>query len=262
MKIFLSGTENITNFIDYKMKFNLNSFFYARKNIPLFKKVRDNTELLLVDSGAFSFLTGNHNINWDKYVDEYIEFIQEIKSDNILGYIEMDVDRIIGLPRVEEYRKKINKASDGKVIPVWHKERGIENFKNMCKEHSGGVIAVVGRKDIDILDHQFNIFLEYAWSKGCRIHALAMTKKKIIDKVPFDYVDSTSWLLGAMRYGRLEGKKLNWLDTEKRKELMVYLYRQGMNQQTYYENKWKYYEDSWKKGLKEDVCLLQKETQE
>lgn len=251
MKIFLSGTEHVSNYFSEPMKYNLNSYYYIRKDLPDFEKTLAASELVLVDSGAFTVIHGGgRHIDWDKYVEEYIAFIKKYDCAKILGFIEIDIDIIVGLDKVEEYRKMLNKASPGKIIPVWHKTRGIEKYKDMCKEHSGGIVAVPGRANSDIRVDQFDIFLNYAWSKNCRLHALAMTKKKVLDKIPFDYVDSTSWLLGAMKFGNYKGMKITKdLSSEKRKELYCFLYKHGINLQTHYENKWKYYEDGYKRGI-------------
>ena len=53
----------------------------------------------------------------------------------------MDVDNIIGYEKVLELRKILLEATD-KIIPVWHKNRGIDEFKKMLFYHysEGGKI--------------------------------------------------------------------------------------------------------------------------
>ena len=136
MKIFLSGIEGgdsipvITDMLNegIKLKYNLTSFYYiSNSNYDYVKRVRDNSELILVDSGAHSFQKGK-KVDWDKYTKDYAEFIKKFDRPNVLGYFEMDVDNIIGYEKVLELRKVLESVSD-KIIPVWHKNRGINEFK-------------------------------------------------------------------------------------------------------------------------------------
>ena len=215
MKIFLSAIEGGTAckddgqymFIDYilkerpdiKMKYNLVSFYYIRGNPKTFKKIKDHTELLLIDSGAHSFQKGV-KVDWVEYTREYADFIKKNDSDSILGYFEMDVDNIIGYDKVLELRKILESVSD-KIIPVWHKNRGIEEYKKMCQQYQNKIIAITGFKNEDIKDDQYLMFLKYAKKYNCRVHCLGMTRKKVLDQVPFDYVDSSSWVQQSI-YGR------------------------------------------------------------
>ena len=130
MKIFLSAIENPTtstqeNIAKYivgrgvKMKWNLMSYYYIKNREELAVLVRDNSEEILIDSGAHSFQKGA-KVDWDRYTKEYADFIKRFDSNNAIGYFEMDVDNIIGYQKVLELRKVLELVSD-KIIPVWHK---------------------------------------------------------------------------------------------------------------------------------------------
>lgn len=71
MKIFLSAIENaqacgksskaIAQLLvekGIKMKYNLMSYFYIKNKIELAEFIRDNSELIMIDSGAHSFQKG------------------------------------------------------------------------------------------------------------------------------------------------------------------------------------------------------------
>lgn len=222
MKIFLSALENnstgVFNHCDrkgMKIPFGLVSYYYISKNkdgYDNFKKVLRYCDQVLVDSGAHSFQKGVH-VPWEEYTDGYADFIRKNDSPKIVGYFEMDVDNQIGYGRVLQLRKKLT-AVTNKIIPVWHKNRGIEEFKKMCQETKGRVVAVTGFKNEDIKDHQYGAFLKYAWKYGKKLHCLGMTRIKVLDNIPFDYVDSSSWKLSAT-YGQLKrwDKRLNKLIT-------------------------------------------------
>lgn len=150
----------------------------------------------------------------------------------------MDVDNILGYDKVLELRKILESVSN-KIIPVWHKNRGIQDFKDMCKKYSGKVVAITGFKNEDIKDEQYLMFLKYAKKYNCKVHCLGMTRKKILDKVPFDFVDSSSWVQSSI-FGRIDnkGKVSKEFSKTKREVVFIQNYLQSMDMQKYYYNKW------------------------
>ena len=240
MKIFLSaieGQKNIPNIIG-KMKYNLMSYYAIRKNTANAENIRDRSEEILIDSGAHSFQKGK-KVDWVSYTYEYADFIKKFDRSNVIGYFEMDVDNIIGYDKVLELRKILEDVSD-KIIPVWHKNRGIEDFKKMCQDYSGKIIAITGFKNEDIKDEQYLMFLKYAKKYNCKVHCLGMTRKKVLDKVPFDYVDSSSWLQSAV-YGTIinRGKVTKEFSDTNREKVMLENYLEGMKMQEHYHDKWR-----------------------
>lgn len=193
MKVFLSGLEASGEFEDINRiipsyKYVLCSFYYLKQDV--FKKILDKSELMIIDSGAHSFQKGK-KVDWEDYTRRYAQWIKENDCSKIVGYFEMDVDNIIGYEKVKQLRSILDNVSD-KIIPVWHKNRGIQDFMDMCDRYKGKVIAITGFKNEDIKDDQYMMFLKYAKQKGCRVHCLGMTRKKILDSVPFDFADSSS----------------------------------------------------------------------
>lgn len=250
MKIFLSALENGSSvyetkapLVDYfiskgmKMKWNLVSYYYVKNNKKIAETIRDNSELLMVDSGAHSFQKGK-KVSWEEYTKQYAEFIKEFDRKNVLGYFEMDVDNIIGYEKVLELRKILENVSD-KIIPVWHKNRGIDDFKKMCQDYSGKIIAITGFRNEDIKDDQYLMFLKYAKKYDCKVHCLGMTRKKILDKVPFDYTDSSSWKQSGI-FGRIDnqGKVSREFSKIKREVVFLENYKEGMKMQEHYEMYW------------------------
>lgn len=252
MKIFLSavshrtcGNGNNMNMSDYfltqgiKYKWNLLSYYYIKNdrdyNSALL--VRDNSEEVLIDSGAHSFQKGK-KVDWVEYTKQYAEFIRKFDKPNVVGYFEMDVDNIIGYDKVLELRKILESVSD-KIIPVWHKNRGIDEFKKMCKDYQGKVVAITGFKNEDIKDEQYLMFLKYAKKYNCKVHCLGMTRKKILDSVPFDYVDSSSWAQQSI-FGKIGDNKVSKKQSkENMKVIFLENYKRGMEMQDYYYDKWK-----------------------
>lgn len=252
MKVFLSALENavasgkggkpVAKLLveqGFKMKYNLMSFYYIKSKIDIAEYIRDNTEQILIDSGAHSFQKGK-KVNWVEYTKQYAEFIKKFDRPNVIGYFEMDVDNIIGYNKVLELRKILESVSD-KIIPVWHKNRGIEEFKKMCQEYQNKVIAITGFKNEDIQDHQYLMFLKYAKKYSCKVHCLGMTRKKILDKVPFDYVDSSSWVQSSV-FGRIDnyGKVSKEFSKTRREVVFIKNYQEGYKMQQHYYEKWRH----------------------
>lgn len=240
MKIFLSAietNEKVPKNIS-KMKYNLMSYYYIKNKIELANYIRDKSEEILIDSGAHSFQFGK-KVDWIEYTKQYAEFIKQFDRPNVVGYFEMDIENIIGYDKVLELRKILEAVSD-KIIPVWHPDRGIKDYLEMCKKYHDKVIAIGGFRGTDIKDEQFIMFLKTAKKYNCKVHCLGMTRKKVLDKVPFDYVDSSSWKQHAI-YGRItnKGKVSKQYSKTNTLQVMVENYKEGIKMQEHYYNKWK-----------------------
>ncbi|MEG0790984.1 MAG: hypothetical protein RSG23_05095 [Gordonibacter sp.] len=225
------------------MKWNLMSYYYARSDFDHALRVRDNSELVMIDSGAHSFQKGK-KVKWVEYTREYAKFIKLFDRPNVVGYFEMDVDNIIGYEKVLALRRILHEESGhaDKIIPVWHKNRGITEFKAMCCERSGRTVAITGFKNEDIRDEQYPLFLKEAKKHGCKVHCLGMTRKKILDRVPFDYTDSSSWVQSAV-YGKVDGRKVSrQFSKTNRTDVFIASYLAAMKMQDHYYRKWKRYE--------------------
>lgn len=108
----------------------------------------------------------------------------------------------------------------------------------MCEKYAGKIIAITGFKNEDIQDHQYLMFLKYAKKFDCKVHCLGMTRKKILDTVPFDYVDSSSWKQASI-YGRIDGKKVSKEFSKKNRHIvMAESFKLGMQMQEYYFKRW------------------------
>lgn len=249
MKVFLSALENSSTMngqpiakylVDsgIEMKWNLMSYYYIRKKRDLANYIKAHSEQVLIDSGAHSFQKGK-KVDWIEYTKEYAEFIRQYDDDKVVGFFEMDVDKVIGYDKVLELRKILERASD-KIIPVWHDSRGIAEYKKMCQDYAGKVVAFSGFRGMDIKDHQYLMFLKYAREYGCKVHCLGMTRKDILDKVPFDYTDSSSWVQQSI-FGRIGNKGKVTRDFSKTQREVVFKenYLLGMEMQKKYYQKWR-----------------------
>lgn len=198
MRIFLASTTD-RRIIDknIKSKYVLETFFAGEKScLQALNSVESDNFLL--DSGAFSFMSGqecNKKI-LSEYLDKYIEFINKY---NIKYFFELDVDTIFGIEFVEQMRKKLEDSTNKKCIPVWHKGRGVEYWKQMCNQYRyiaiGGLVFHVKKQEYELIKKM----VKYAYYRGVKVHGLGFTKTKELDKYKFYSVDSTSWKMSAIR---------------------------------------------------------------
>lgn len=201
MRLYIAGEHSVKNgsLIDCHggKIFRLETYFYARKN-DHFPKVLEKSEDLILDSGAFTFMNSGKKVHWEKYVDEYCEFVNHYGIDY---FIELDIDSVIGLPAVEKLRKRLEKKTARQCIPVWHRSRGVEYFKQLTRDYnyiamgaSGSNSAQWTRKPGGL--EVINKLCQIASKNGCKVHGLGYTNLKGLEKVRFYSVDSTSWLFG------------------------------------------------------------------
>ena len=224
MKIFTSAIEAICTytsdkkkvyFADFvaergiKLKWNLMSYYYLKGHLENAVTVRDLSDLVMIDSGAHSFQFGK-KVDWDAYTKEYAEFIRRFDRENVVGYFEMDIENIVGYEKVLQLRQVLESVSD-KIIPVWHPLRGINDYERMLDAYQGKTVAIGGFKNTDIKDSQYLSFVKKAKKYGCKVHCLGMTRKEVLDSVPFDYTDSSTWVIATnmghpLRDGQQHGR--------------------------------------------------------
>lgn len=221
MKVCLAGfssTSIPTRKEIKKVKFMLESF-YSIKDWEL-EEIKTK-ELFLLDSGAFTFLNNfKGEINWQEYIDKYANFI--IKN-NIKYFFELDIDAIIGYDKVKEYTKYLENKVGRKCIPVWHKNRGLDEWKRITKEYDYVAIGGVVIKEILPKDYKFfTPMLKIAKENNCKVHGLGFTNLKLLPKYHFYSVDSTSWKSGN-RFGiiyKFNGKTLKQIKKNKNQKII------------------------------------------
>lgn len=243
MQIYCAETGDFKKYIinnnnNLKLpKFNiLFSFYYTQKIEPYLPYAKN----IIVDSGGFSFQTNNKiNKTPENYFNQYKKFINHIhKIDAVKGIFELDIDNLIGYDKVKEYRKELFEITD-KIIPVWHKSLGLNEYKIMCQDYD--FIAIPCTQDRNLNPKAYGKFVNYAHKCNCKVHGLGMLRKKILNEVPFDTVDGTSWFK-TNRFGNFKGKKLNSDYIRKNREKLLYLELiEHIAFQKKMYNKWKYY---------------------
>jgi hypothetical protein len=197
MKLYLAGIQGKAKefVLNENSPYILESYFYIKNQKEWILKMRPFFKDFILDSGAFTYLNGaKGNIDWEQYINEYAKFINEHKVEY---FIELDIDPVVGLKEVERLREKLEKLTNKKSIPVWHKSRGIDYWIEMCKNYD--YVAIGGIVTGEIKANQYNVFnnlLKIAKENNCKVHGLGFTNLEGLKKYKFYSVDSTAWLYG------------------------------------------------------------------
>jgi hypothetical protein len=218
MKIYLAGThgdrEGLLN--NYKNLNLLESFYYLKDtHMSLYKKHN-----FLLDSGAFTFMNNTKSsINWDSYIEKYGAFINKWDIDY---FFELDIDSIVGTKEVDRLRSKLETITNKKSIPVWHKSRGLEYWKQMCKDYDYVSIGGIVTKEIKSSEYKiFNPLLKIAKDNNCKVHGLGFTRTRDLHKYKFYSVDSTNWITGRFNMYYLFNQTKGIMQSQPKNNLRV-----------------------------------------
>lgn len=196
MKIYLAAIESCINSVVAKhptpIPYALATFYRVNKKCyELYKSghIRD----LMLDSGAFTFISQG-TVPTKSQTDEYVNrYISDIKKHRIKHYFELDIDKLVGIAPVERYREQMIRETGIEPIVVWHRERGLEYFVQMCKDYDYVAIGSPAWKEDRGIIKKFPWFIKTAHKFGAQIHGLGFTNKKCLEVYDFDSVDSSSW---------------------------------------------------------------------
>jgi hypothetical protein len=264
MRIMLAGAQSASHFRDLTHVAQyadqppnlLFSYYYMRKmKHDVLTKLLSGLQALdacvLLDSGAHTFFSFHGEslyhrkhigtqasgevrdkdkdkayIDPEQYMLQYIEFLKAY-GHYFKAYAELDIDTVVGLPRVEEWREMMLDAGL-MPMPVIHESYELHYCKLAGKlwTHKDGreirerewkkllarfpYVGVQG----GLKDSTYNAFLRESDAAGVKVHGFAMTSKKVFRRFPFYSVDSTSWLAGQ-QYGvtyAVQGANLRTFD--------------------------------------------------
>lgn len=223
MKIFLAGVAPwkeqglYDKAITTHRPYILESFYYVNDDT---KRLLPYFGDFLLDSGAFTFMQGKGGSpNLEEYIERYANFIKENK---VQKYFELDIDSVVGYNKVKEYRNKLELLVGWQCIPVWHKSRGIQEYKKHCEEYPYVAIGGYVVKELKPKDYlAFPAMISYAHRNNAKVHCLGFTKLDALKKYHFDSVDSTAWTTGN-RFGyiyKFTGDNIVKIDPPKGKKL-------------------------------------------
>ena len=231
LKLYISSFEghyrNMSEKIMRKSKYVLFSFAYIGKAINNSSYVeeimidRNRENNLILDSGAFTFMNGKKiNINeMNKYYDAYIDFV---KKYHIKNYVELDVDALFGTEQAMKYREKLESEIGYQCLPIWHKERGMQSFKQDVEKYDYVGIGGLAIKTIKRSDwEKLKLLTSYARKRHTKLHAMGFTPSHDVYKYGFYSSDSSSWA-SSMRFGTIshfDGRGISSLKNVKYKRV-------------------------------------------
>lgn len=203
MRLMLASLDNNVNAISLEelklCKYALMSFFYLEKSagekaFEILQKLNKEDRFIL-DSGAFTLFTSTKlNVDFDAYLDRYIDFINKY---DIKRFIELDIDSVVGYKKVLKMRKKLEEKTGKKCMPVWHLSRGIQAYKEIVRDYEYICIGGLGNKEIKSVDYEkVKQLVAYANANKTKVHGLAFTRGDA-HKYGFYSVDSSSWQIGV-----------------------------------------------------------------
>lgn|GEM_PF-2627900 len=223
MKIFLTGSNNVKelrNFVDMKIKYILLSFinFYnfrdkrniyeklwgKEKNMRLdynMQSVLSKFDKVMIDSGAFSYMSGAIKKQKPREVDKFAENYGRWLRDNREFYHyfeELDLDFLIDIKKIEEYRVHLEKCAGKPCIPVWHINRGLEYWKKIVKDYEYVAIGGLVTGEITGMEKYASFLINIAHQNNCKVHGLGYTKLCYLQYIHFDSVDSITFRMGSI----------------------------------------------------------------
>lgn len=169
------------------------SFHYYKKDEELIKKLIAEGCDLFIDSGAFSAANAGSKID----IDEYSRFI--LKT-GVKFYAGLDViGDAVGTKSNQRYMESKYSL---KPIPTFHMGEPLEFALEMANEYEymavGGMVFSEGIEGW--LDNLWNQLLKV--NKDIKCHGFGLTNSKLIEKYPWESVDSSSFKSGK-RFGRI-----------------------------------------------------------
>lgn len=200
-------------------KYVLMSYYYIDKNINdkivRIVKAKNEQGNFLLDSGAFTLFTSNKKqIDFEAYLDKYIEYIN---TNDIKYFIELDIDAVVGYERVLKMRHRLERETGKKCLPVWHKSRGMQAFKEIVRDYDYICIGGLGNKEIKKSEYpQVKKMVRYANAHKTKVHGLAFTRKDAY-QYGFYSVDSSAWT-GGVRFAQAHVFKNGQIYTQGREQ--------------------------------------------
>ncbi len=204
MKIYLAATTGKELALITEPAYILESYAYISKHtndLPLLLRNK-----VMMDSGAFTFIgrgeKRQRSINWEVYLEEYAAFVRRHK---IKDYLELDIYSVIGKEKTEELRLKLETLIGSPSIPVWHRFLGLQYWYELLEQYKYVAIGASGRYDSAwCRSHPDMIrsLVLVARQQGVRVHGLGYTELKQLNEIPFESVDSTTWVNGG-RFGEM-----------------------------------------------------------
>lgn len=196
--------------------YQLNAKALARVSAAL----RTWPTLKLLDSGVFTFLRKTGKLRrqatekkvktvgvgsvitleeFQQYAEKYMAYLRE-HLDDWDFVVELDVDNIFGVEVSRAFRTKLQRIAGDKLLPVWHSISGASGWADCYNEFP--YIGTGSDKPMDLT--AYRRLVNEAHAHGAVVHGFGGTRPDVMQAVPYDTADSTTWL-ASIRFGQFAG---------------------------------------------------------
>jgi hypothetical protein len=258
VRAYFSGVESRQHWqacVDAEVKHVLLSYWQFQKSDPNIirdrKRANPNVRFM-IDSGAHTFIAdlqkgsakfgGWKRADYDAYVKRYVEWLKR-NAQYLECAVEFDIDAALNWNLTKSWTSTLGpsiveswqqehfapfKALGLDIIYVWHHERKMEGWEQMCQRFDYvGLPGELSRNE------DFNKFIAVARRYTTRIHGFAATKQSDFRDFPWYSIDSITWKTGEM-YGTLidwnpNSQRLSFKEKEDRPTLRVKFERNGFD---------------------------------
>jgi len=192
-------------------------FFRSDKGVVARRKTAHPEMRFMIDSGAHTFQADWTKFkdwkeqDFENYVKEYAAWLKENRK-HIFAAVELDIDyclnmvlggsekSTVGSAIVERWQREYFRPLELlglDITYVWHENRGMEGWEQMCAENSYvGLPGEFSKKD------DFNKYMTVARRYTTKVHGFAATKHNDYRDIAWYSIDSITWKTGEM-YGTL-----------------------------------------------------------
>jgi len=184
--------------------------------------------LKILDSGVFTFLRATGTLRsrqkakenskpqevteagFKVYADDYMSYLKvNLKDWDFV--VELDVDNIFGVEVSRSYRQQLKEIAGDKLIPVWHSVAGRSGWADCYAEFP--YIGTGSDKPMDTTFYRH--LVNEAHGQGAKVHGFGGTRVDIMQQVPYDTADSTTWL-SSVKFGQFGGVNYRRSDMDRR----------------------------------------------
>lgn len=215
MKVHFAGNRERCGANLYRagVRYRLESYYdHAVRNKVDPPEVWARFNHVIVDSGLFTLMFGSGSgqaftmddaLAWQREYVRYIKSLGSVVPVDRSAFVELDVQKKLGVEAAWELRAKLREAlPEHRIINVYHLEDG----------HPGRLLDWTGYVAISQPELRLNVGAEErkritrviaaeAHRRGIKVHLLGLTEKQYLRAFRFcDTCDSTSWQ-SSFRYG-------------------------------------------------------------
>lgn len=209
-KLYLSGGESHKHWLrlyDTGARNLLVSFYYLqdRAKDALRTRTQENPGVsLFVDSGGYTFQSQAEKYKWTKddfkvFLEKYLKFL-EYNKGVLNAAVEMDLEHVFGYGEIRKWQENYFAPIERMGVPIiyiWHNERGVGEWEEMCRRHR---FVGINEEFFDSMSQTY--LMDIAKKYLTKVHGFALTRQWVFQNMGLATADSATWK-AAERYGTL-----------------------------------------------------------